>query len=554
METATYSLRDYQSEALDRVEAAAARGVRRQLGVAATGLGKTCIFVALARRLGVRTLIVAHRDELIEQAAARVREWWPDADIGIVKGDRDEVANRVVVASVQTLSRPNRLARLLAPTLIDEAPSFGLVVIDEAHHAAAKSYRSVMHGLRCDEPDGPLLLGVTATPDRGDGKGLDDLFDEITWSYDIRWGIARGFLSDLRGLRVQMQADLGDLKVRGGDYDVGQAGQMLEEADAPNLIARAWLEHARGRRTLVFTPTVSTAAQVEAAFAAVGVRAGHVHGAMPLDERRAVLASYARGDLDVLANCMVLTEGYDEPRTDCIIVARPTKSRALYTQMVGRGTRVHPEKQDCLVVDVVGVTDQHDLVTIPSLFGIEQANRVWADGEAMTVTEALREQVERHEREGRLLAAEARLFDKVRSSGKMAWVSAHSPGELRRYELSIGATETADDGSRIFERFVLVEREPDVWRAGHQRGRDKRILVDAVTLEMAQGVAEDMVRRSGGSGLADLNARWRQARPSKAQRDRLSKWGIHIPPGCTKGEASDLIGQYIARKRSARAG
>lgn len=549
-----YNLRPYQREAIDRVGAALARGVRRQLGVAATGLGKTCIFVALAREMSVRTLIVAHRDELVQQAAARVREWWPDADIGIVKGERDEVANLVVVASVQTLSRPKRLARLLAPTVLDEVPGFGLVVIDEAHHSAAKSYRDVLHGLRCDEPDGPLLLGVTATPDRGDGKGLDDLFDEITWSYDIRWGIAQGYLSDLRGLRVQMQADLGDLRVRGGDYDVGQAGAMLEEADAPNLIARAWREHAAGRRTLVFTPTVATAAQVESAFTAVGVRASHVHGGMPLDERRAILAAYARGDLDVLANCQVLTEGYDEPRTDCIIIARPTKSRALYTQMIGRGTRVHPEKQDCLVVDVVGVTEQHDLITIPSLFGIEQATRVWAEGEALTVTEALREQVDRHEREGRLLAAEARLFDKVRSSGKKAWVAVHHPGEMRRYELSIGATETVDDGRRIYERFVLVEREPDVWRAGHQRGKDKRILVDAVTLEMAQGVAEDMCRRMGGDGLTNLDARWRQRRPSRKQRERLAKWGIALPPGCTAGQASELIDQYIARKRSARAG
>lgn len=533
-------LRDYQLEAIERVERALARGVRRQLGVAATGLGKTVIFTALARRWGVRTLVLAHRDELIEQAAAKVREVWPEVSVGIVKGDRDEIDAHVVVASVQTLARERRLSRLLGTDGLGLAAAFGLVIVDEAHHSAASSYRAVLDGLRCGADDGPVLLGVTATPDRGDGRGLDDLFDEVTFAYDLRWGIAREYLSDLRGLRVRLAADMGTLKVRGGDYDAGQAGAMLEAADAPALITRAWVEHARDRRTLVFTPTVAVAEQVAAAFVAAGVPAGTVDGAMTIEDRRAVLAAFSRGEITVLANCQVLTEGYDEPRTDCVIIARPTKSRALYTQMVGRGCRVHPEKSDCLVIDVVGASDEHDLVTVPSLFGIEKPNKVW-DTER-TVTDVLREQIEQHAVEGRLLAAEARLFDKVRS-GRMAWVRVHEVGAPRRYELSIGKRGLV----------VLRQLESGNYLAGWQdENKHKRVLIADVSLETAQGVGEDLARKLGASAIAATDAAWRTKRPTAKQRDLAARFGIALPVGCTKGEASDLITQQIAQKRERR--
>jgi ATP-dependent helicase IRC3 len=533
----TIALRDYQREALDLVHRSAERGVRRQLGVAATGLGKTVMFCALAREMRVRTLVLAHRDELIEQAAASVRTWWPDADVGVVKGDRNEVDATVVVASVQTLSRPARLADLLAPSALWDAVPFGLVIVDEAHHAAAPSYRTVLDGLRCGETDGPLLLGVTATPDRGDGLGLDDVFDEITFSYDIRWGIAREFLSDLRGLRVELDVDMSKLKVTGGDYNQGQAGAMLEDAHAPSLIVKAWRAHAPGRRTLVFTPTVALAEAVAAEFNEHGIPAGAVSGDMPIEARRATLAAYSAGELQVVANCAVLTEGYDEPRTDCVVVARPTKSRALYTQMVGRGTRRHPEKTDCLVIDVVGATDMHDLVTVPSLFGVEQPDRVWSGGS--TVTEALREQVERHEAEGVLRASETALFDKVRSTGRLAWVTVHTDAE-RRYEAGLG----------FHGRLVLVNQHDDRWLAGWQDGEGiKRVLCSDVVLETAQAVAEDQARKLKVMALAAADAPWRADRPTAKQLALAVKLGIEVPMGCTKGQLSELIDAKLASRK-----
>jgi ATP-dependent helicase IRC3 len=624
-------LREYQADALARVAAAEARGVRRQLGVAATGLGKTVIFCSLAEQRGKRAIILAHRDELVTQAAAKVLELWPDLGatdnvhvalraggqgelsrhtrldprgVGIVKAGANDVHAQVVVASVQTLARSKRLQQLveaytpsahgnlLATTGTEP---FDLVVVDEAHHAAADSYRNVLAALgagtdvcncghtkdahyaedmggstravRCslntdtDEPDcwchapeyqpGPLLLGVTATPDRGDGKGLDDLFDEVAFTYDILWGIRAGYLADLRGLRVTVDSlDLSAVKVRRGDYDQGAAGRAMEDAEVPRHVVAAWLEHALGRRTLVFTPTVEVARLVQEQFAHVGVRAAYVHGGTPTDERRQILQAYSRGDIDVLANCAVLTEGYDEPRTDCIVVARPTRSRALYTQMVGRGTRRHPDKADCLVLDIVGASAEHSLVTVPSLFGLEgQYAERMGDGSG-ELAGVVQDRDDEQVRLGRMRAEDADLFRKVRTTG-IAWVQVHKDGDqLRRYVRPLGKTQGGDPLPTV----VLAQREPgeDVWTAGlwWQDTDTKRVLLADASMEMAQGVAEDYVRKNGSVHLTTAEAGWRARKPSAKALAAAKKWRLPVDPDWTAGELSEALDAHIARIKS----
>lgn len=615
-------LREYQADALARVDAAEARGVRAQLGVAATGLGKTVMFASLAERRQARTLVLAHRDELVTQAAAKLLEVWPDLGateavhvalhgaglgdlartvrvnprgIGIVKAAADDVHAQVVVASVQTLARPARLARLTGATERDATAAgalwggdhvepFDLVVVDEAHHATADSYRAVLDGLRAGHPAtdgcpvceaidgtteddhafpdlvaahacgptpaGPLLLGVTATPDRGDGKGLDDLFSEVVFSYDLLWGIRAGFLSDLRGKRVVVeQLDLSGVKVRRGDYDAGAAGRALEDADAPQMIVAAWMEHALGRRTLVFTPTVEVARLVAVQFAAVGVSAGFVHGGTPMDERRQLLQDYSSGAIEVLANCAVLTEGYDEPRTDCIVVARPTKSRALYTQMVGRGTRRHPDKADCLVLDVVGASDVHSLVTVPSLFGLggEYADRL-GDGSGLLAGVA-QDWDDEQVRLGRMRAQDAELFRKMRDQG-IAWVPVHNEGApLKRYVRTLGK---AADGTEL-PTVVLAQRDAEVWTAGlwwpatKTEPERKAVLMAEVHLELAQGMAEDYVRKHGGGRLTDATASWRKGKPSPKAVAAAKKWRLPVDPKWSAGELSEALDAHIAR-------
>lgn len=559
-------LRDYQVDALDRTEDAEGRGIRRQLGVAATGLGKTVMFAALAERRGTRALVLAHRDELVSQAAAKIREVWPGVDVGIVKAGENDVRAHVVVASVQTLARPARLAQLCAPftdelTLLGKADPFGLVVVDEAHHSAADTYKAILSALRAGEgigkcdcdggcyecggtgdrlPPGPLLLGVTATPDRGDGKGLDDLFDEIVWSYDILWGIRSGYLADLRGKRVTVaDLDLSGVKVSRGDYEAGSAGRALEDAGAPEVIVRAWLEHARDRRTLVFTPTVELARLVAAEFVGAGVPAAYIHGGTPLDERRATLRAYSEGRVQVLANCAVLTEGYDEPRTDCIVMARPTKSRALYTQCVGRGTRKHPEKADCLVLDVVGVTAAHSLITVPSLFGIE--HRGLGDGTALASV-AAGEWEQEQVRIGKLRAEDVELFHQLRST--MAWVRTHHEDEQRRYVLNLGKEE----GTIVIAETIPGDEHG--WSVQHQHPDGNRTMLRNSTLELCQGTGEDLARKRGAGTLANANAGWRRRPPSERQLEAARKWRLpHRGDYQTAGELADALTAHIESKR-----
>lgn len=547
-------LRPYQLQALERIAAAEVRGVRRQLGVAATGLGKTIMFCALAQQRGERTLILAHRDELVSQAVAKVREVWPDVDVGVVKGEDDDTHAHVVVASVQTLARDRRLQRLIdawanvdgmaawGRKLVDP---FGLVVVDEAHHAAADSYRKILDALNAgdNEGNGPLLLGVTATPDRGDGKGLDDLFDEIVFNLDLLWGIRSDYLCDVRGLVLRLDdLDLSGVKVRGGDYETGAVGRALQDAHAPTVIHAKWAEHASDRRTLVFVPTVDLSQQVEHEFRQHGIRCAHVDGTTPLDERRQILRDYDAGTVQVITNCMVLTEGFDSPRTDCIVQARPTRSRALFTQMVGRGTRKHPDKTDLLVLDVVGASDTLSLVTVPSLFGVEQSEFAAQLGDGTgTVSDVVQHRDDWLAKLGRITSEEADLFREMRGQG-VAWVRV--PGDRPRYERSLG---------NKLSRVVLVQTV-EGWLAGMvEPDGKKRVLIAHVTQEMAQGVAEDAVRKHGVAHLVNADAPWRSGRPSEKSRKFAGRLRISVGD-MTAGELSDAIDATLAERQQKKRG
>ncbi len=482
----------------------------------------------------------------MSQAVAAVRNVWPEADVGVVKAERDETTADVVVASVQTLARPGRLDRLASTDdNMFPAERLDLVVIDEAHHAAADTYRAIVDGLDAGADDGPLLLGVTATPDRGDGEGLDDVFDEIVWNYDIQWGIRSGYLADVRGLRVTIPTlDLSQVKKSRGDYQAGDAGRALTDADAPHHIVAAWKRHAADRRTLVFVPTVATAEAVAAEFIGAGVTASFVSGALDLDERRARLDAYADGRIQVMVNCMVLTEGYDNPRTDCVVMARPTRSRALYTQCVGRGTRRHPDKADLLVLDVVGVTEELSLVTIPSLFGIPED---WPDREGLADgTATATGLVDRYEDHlvavGQMRAERAEMFRKIRGDG-IAWIPVDAGSLYVCYLGPAGTIKFADAGDEGWRAWI----EPT------ENDRPHRQLIGGVGMELAQGVAEDYIRKSTWGNVASTGATWRGKPPSSKQLGFARKLKIEGAEHMSKGELSDEITRVLEEKKAGRA-
>lgn len=336
--------RPYQQACIDAT-LAGFRECDRQLLVLPTGGGKTLVFSWLAKAMQpARTLILAHREELIDQAIAKLR-----AATGICA--EKEMAEHhatldapVVVASVQSMIRR-----------LDKWPSdhFGLVVADEAHHAISDSWQKVLNRFAPAK-----VLGVTATPDRGDKRNLGSYFQRVAAEIGLFDLVHQGYLAPITLQSVPLEIDLRSVRTTAGDYNDADLGDAL----APYL--RSIAEHLRDvcafRRTLVFLPLIATSERFAAECQAVGLRAEHVCGVD--GERREKLARFAAGETEVLCNAMLLTEGFDDPGIDCVVVLRPTKSRALYSQMVGRGTRVAPWKRNLLLLDFLWLHERHTLI------------------------------------------------------------------------------------------------------------------------------------------------------------------------------------------------
>jgi superfamily II DNA or RNA helicase len=337
------------------------------------------VFAHLIDHRPGRSLVLAHRDELIRQAVDKLLLVNPDFDIGVVKAAENETGSNVVVASVQTLARANRLRQIFA--------NFNTVVVDEAHHGTADTYRRILEHVGSFSDDGPLTVGFTATPERGDKSGLGQVWDRIVYQKGILEMILSGYLCDLKAVRVSLKVDLDRLHTRHGDYVDTELESALLDASAPKHVVAAYQQHASGRKTLVFTPTVKVVHEMADAFRKVGIAGEALDGTTPADERRDILKRFHSSETIVLANCAVLTEGFDEPSIDCIISARPTQSRPFYLQMIGRGTRVYPGKADCLIPGAVGDTERHRLVTADTLF----------DMDLSVSKRSVRQQVERDE-------------------------------------------------------------------------------------------------------------------------------------------------------------
>jgi ATP-dependent helicase IRC3 len=518
----TISLRPYQQEAIAAIAEAESRGIRRQLVSLPTGTGKTVIFAHLLQQRSNRALVLAHRDELIEQAASKILTVDPAARVGICKAERNELHREIVVASVQTLSRESRLSKI-------DIAGFTTVIVDEAHHAAADTYRLILDHFRCFGEDGPLTVGFTATPERADEKALGEVFSDIVYRQDILTMMRAGYLCDLRAIQVNLEADFNALHSRHGDFIDSEASNMLMTANAPTHAVTAYREHASGRKALLFTPTVVFAHCMADAFNAQGIRAEALSGETPAEERRGILRRLKSGATRIVANCAVLTEGFDEPSIDCVIVARPTRSKPLYIQMIGRGTRLHPGKDDCLILDLVGVTTRHDLMTAASLFHVNSKPNQTIAQAAGEREAADRLHEEQEAAQGRLISQTVDLFRRR----KLNWLSAGTS----RFVLSIG------------KGMIVLTPDEKGWTArfNSREGTDAVEIAAGRPLEWAQGIAEDYARRMNAAHLIDPQAPWRTRPATEKQLATLKRFRIRTLPDISAGEASDLIAQAIGR-------
>jgi superfamily II DNA or RNA helicase len=306
-------LRDYQRDAVAAVEHAFQSGQRRTLITLPTGSGKTIVFSHVVRTITAtdeaRALVLVHTEELIDQAERAFRAVLPKIEIGIVRAQQDEADAQVIIATVQPLRSRKRLQGV---------GQFDLIVIDEAHHAVAPTYRTILDDLGAFDAAccRPLVLGVTATADRGDGQGLGDMFESVAFTVGIDEMIQRGYLADIRAKRVHLDLDLDRVQRHGGDFLDGALGAAMVDAGAPTLIADAIRTYASDRKTVVFLPTVALAEETAAAIRAAGIRACAVSGQTPKKERKRIIEEVRAGRIQVVTNALVLTEGFDAPVLD----------------------------------------------------------------------------------------------------------------------------------------------------------------------------------------------------------------------------------------------
>lgn len=532
-------LRDYQQAGIDAIFEALGRGVRRQLLAAATGAGKTVLFAYLVNQYlsrGARALVLAHRDRLIRQAADKIGKFVPWSQIGIVMADQNRLHAPCVIASVQTLARQRRLSPMA---------QFDLVIVDECHRSAAKTYQRILAHV-CDSET--LLLGVTATPSRTDGISLDKVYNEIVYQVGILDLIERGYLVPLRGQRITIEADFSKLKTKTNtdginDYRQDEVCELMDKANWFEKASEGWLKYAADRRTIAFVPRVAMAHRLAEHLRGQGVRATALDGSTPQSIQRQALAQFERGEIQFLSSCDLLTEGVDLPSANCALFARPTKSRIVYSQAIGRITRLSPEtgKVDGLVLDMVGATNKFDLVTLGDLFGLKKLK----DGE--TIAEALDREKEEDE------AAAEQMIPPEIAEGKVVG---------REVNLFGGREQKA---RKLFEWQVRKEeRRATLNVAGHRfeiwrdRTSDDYQFADmawksnfagfAPEYHEAKALCETEAKRVL---FGDKDAPWRSAPASEKQVNLLLKFKIPFGPNITKGEASDLLDARFKKARAA---
>ncbi|KXJ92294.1 P-loop containing nucleoside triphosphate hydrolase protein [Microdochium bolleyi] len=377
--TGKVQLRDYQEECIQAVLASFRHGKKR-LGISlATGAGKTVVFTQLIDRVpslspdATQTLILAHRRELVEQAARHCTNAYPDKRVEVEMGNIHATGTAdITVASIQSITSGDRTAKF-------DPARFKLVLVDEAHHIVAPGYLRVLEhfGLDAKRDNSPNLVGVSATFSRFDGLRLGAAIDEIVYHKDYVDMINDKWLSDVVFTTVESTADLS--KVRSGpsgDFQSSELSRAVNSDEINEITVRSWLAKAAGRKsTLVFCVDLAHVAGLTRTFRQFGYDARFVTGDTPRVERGERLDAFRRGEFPVLINCGVFTEGTDIPNIDCVLLARPTKSRNLLIQMIGRGMRLHASKTNCHVIDMVSSLAT-GIVTTPTLFGLDPGELV----------------------------------------------------------------------------------------------------------------------------------------------------------------------------------
>lgn len=473
-------LRPYQQQAKDAIFSEWKNGIKKTLLVLPTGCGKTIVFAKVAEECvkgGSRVLILAHRGELLDQAADKIGK---STGLGCAteKAEQTCIGSwfRIVVGSVQSMMREKRL---------NQFPNnyFNTIIIDEAHHCISESYQKVLRHFPNAE-----VLGVTATPDRGDMQNLGTVFESLAYEYTLPRAIKEGYLSPIKAVTIPLKIDMSAVGVQAGDFKSGDIATALD----PYLesIAEEMEKYCSDKKTVVFLPLVKTSQKFRDILNNHGFRAAEVNG--DSKDRAEILEAFDKDQYNVLCNSMLLTEGWDCPSVDCIVVLRPTKVRSLYCQMVGRGTRLSPEtnKDHLLLLDFLWHTERHELCHPASLIC-----------ESAEVAQKMTENMEK----------------------------------------DAGSIMDIEEAERTASEDVVAQREEALAKQLSEMKRRKKKLVDPLQFEMSIQ-AEDL------SGYVPAFG-WEMAPPSDKQKQTLEKLGILPDAIENAGKASKILDRLDKRRR-----
>ena len=515
-------------------------GKRRFVVTIPTGTGKTITSLAMAAkavRAGRRVLFAAHREELIAQTAAAWQAVAPDLPpAGIVKAESNETARPFTIASNQTLWQPNRLAAIRPET-------FYMAIIDEAHHAMAPSNRAILDALSRD----CVVIGLTATVERADNLSLAPAFpDGIAYSLPLLTAIRDGLLVDFRHEYIDLGIDFDDLSVTKGDFVAAELEDRLSGIDLPRIVVDAIKTHASDRKGICFTCTVAHAETIYAEALRQGIPSAVISYHTDDDARRKLLHDFHTGAIKWVFNVAVLSEGFDEPGVDCIAIAKPTASKPLYLQQVGRGLRLHPTKtRPCLILDFAGAGKKHSPIQAPILFGIDAPRA--GEGMAEAAIREAGERAARHEDIDPLVKA---LMKKKRVDDEDDWAawSALADAGMPGFVGEAHAASLPNRGSVILwtRAESIDDEEEPFWVAVWLTEGVVSLTPKPVNRELAFGIGREMIRRAGAEGLADRLAPWRLRPPSDKLAGAARKWGCTITDDMNAGQVSEAMTSRIA--------
>lgn len=562
------SLRYYQQEAVNAVFQLWQQGNASPVIVLPTGAGKTLVAAEIMRcahesRQMVRPVFLAHRQELLEQTMAKVRIMAPKCTVGLVQAEHDEPNRDFVVASVQTLAGKNgdRIKRI-----VDHgAPN--LLIIDEAHHSTSPSFQRVIEAFRQANPN-LRIMGLTATPGRADGTSLDRVFNCVAYQKSIYEMISEGYLVPPTGVRVVLDINLDVIDSESGDFVTKKLAKVVDQPAVNAEIVKQWVLRGQDRKTICFCITKQHAQNIADEFAKSNIPAAVINESTKAAQRKQLFQKFREGHIKVLCSVEVLTEGFDEPSVECVLMARPTQSQALLIQAVGRGLRLYPGKNDCLVIDCTGNSSKYALAQLANLSGLEPPK---PPGEGAPPPQSEEEDITGEARvEG--VFAQALDFKLRKRESQYVWTEIPSCGWALQIP-KIGYFLVAWHGG---DKSIATVRFHDL-REGKRETKPVSITPNAIDFEMAYGLVEAEVQRlleakSSRARLKDPEAKdappeafafledgleddlyvsdatlvndatWRTRTTSSKQREFLLKLGIKpdkIPE--TSGEAADLL-------------